>query len=1242
MAQEGTNLDLILSTDYLSTEDEKILKAETEKEKISLGEGISLAIQQEQILPSLLKSFSQPELIPDYDFKIDDELFNDLTTDVSPEYWDEFSNASSKAQAYQIKQRILNAQEANKKLSTLGFTGTALRIGAAVLDPTALAADAVTFGLARPFIYAKKAARYSKYIRGGLVGAGQAALVTTPVVLSDPTRDIDEIGYAALMGGVITGGLTKFLGPKHPDINRFNSKSQELAKEIEKNNLINDGYKITPEGKKYFPKDREVTTSTYTDEVDKILPSESNIKPTNKNIYSAKEQKIVTSIKSISNQADIPIPKRLSIGDTIKFFDDAGNEVERKVIQVSSSGNSVKVKINNQEKIIALEEGESSFINYKNPNYVLRAAGTKFQRKNISELKKQELEELRVELQNKKTQFETDQVTNQGIYRDVVKDLKSVEHSLNVLPEQKIEDVVVNFFDRLDITPNVAYAKFRGDKSSVLRRSASPFTRSWSEKFAEESVGNVDSSRSIITADLIKHNYSMTAETLFYKSYAPAFNKFMKEVKNKRFGNDYNINDRLEFSDLVARGIRGEIIEVAGVEEGVLAARKVLKKILDDLKKEGVEGAKEVLDNPNYFPRRWSVGKMQIVQEKIPYVKLINFLKNSLVRGSKDLSDEDGLRIAKHIYKIVNTNKFGDGFSIDRLLYTNDADELRTVIRDYSDLDSGEIEDLVNVLLKPGRDKPTAVPRLRRRASFDENYEETIDGIKVKFTDLLDNNTEGTINSYIQQMSGQIALAKIGIKSRQDYNKILKKVKDSYDIPDIANQYKGFSGKARKELELNSIDTIYKNIVGIPTEKNITGFWSTALRNLRKYNYVNVFNQVGFAQIPEMGNIVSTAGIRGMVKYIPEFKNILTRAKNGKINNEFLDEIETLVSGTGSNRLVDSIINRTDDFAGATTKVGKIEKTLDIFSRITSDFSGFHAVDTLSRRLATITSFDKLARHATGKLKLSAADINRYKNIGFSEEELQAVFKSIREKSTFIEGGLTGRKIRRLNIDQWDDQDLVNKMSLYMSRHLRRIIQENNYGEMLAIGSDSALGKTMLQFRNFVTTAYSKQLLHGLHMRDFTFFSAAMSSTFIAALVYIAQTHIQAIGKSDNEKKEFLESRLNLSTIGRAAFQRSTYSTLLPTFIDTGTNLFGIEPMFNYRSSGLDINLVTGNPSYRLIEKGWGAVKGIGTALADDEYDFSKQSLYKIKAILPFQNMLGVTNILQYMIDESDLPSKSK
>jgi len=163
-------------------------------------------------------------------------------------------------------------------------------------------------------------------------------------------------------------------------------------------------------------------------------------------------------------------------------------------------------------------------------------------------------------------------------------------------------------------------------------------------------------------------------------------------------------------------------------------------------------------------------------------------------------------------------------------------------------------------------------------------------------------------------------------------------------------------------------------------------------------------------------------------------------------------------------------------------------------------------------------------------------------------------------------------------------------------------------------------------------------------MRDFTAFSSAMTSTFIAGLVYVAQTHIQAIGKSAQEKDEFLEKRLSFESIGKASFQRSTYSTLLPTFIDTTRQAGGSQPLFNYRSSGLEINLITGNPSYRLFEKAFvgGAFTDIVKSGLDNEYDFSKQSAYKLKAILPWQNMLGITNILQYMIDESDLPDKSK
>tara|TARA_A100001201_G_scaffold105022_1_gene89917 strand:+ start:1477 stop:4758 length:3282 start_codon:yes stop_codon:yes gene_type:complete len=1090
---QGSNLDLILSTDYLSIEDQKILQEENQQEKISLGEGISLAIQQEQILPSILKSVSQPELEPNYDFRIDDELFDELSKDIDIQYWDEFSNASSKAQAFQIRQRILDAQEANKKLSTLGFTGTALRVGAAILDPAALVADAVTFGLARPFIYANRASRLSKYIRGGLIGSGQAAAITAPVVINDPTRDIDEIGYAAMMGGAITAGLTRFLQPKHPDINKFDAKSQELGKAIEKKTLKEDGFKVTDKGEKYFASDRNPEINHNVNEIDNLTAKNEVMLPT---------KKIIEDVK------------------------------------------------------------------------------------------------------------------------------KGVE----------ADELLNNFFDRIDTTPEVA-GKLRIDKSFHLRKSHNPYMRSASEKLLEDSVGNKDYSRSILTADLHKNNYAATRLTSFYKDYEPAFADYLKEIGKTTKFKSYNLNDRLQFSNLVSRAVRGEVVDFASVTKGSEATKKLFKGMLDDLRKDGVEGAADILDNPNYFPRHWSISRMQDIQESIGYDKVINFLKNSLVKGSIDLSDADGAKLAGHIWRMINTAKFGDGFSVDRLLRTTDETELRGLIGDYTNLDTAEINDLVKVLLKP--QKPQVPARLQKRASFDETHEEVIDGKKIKLTDMLDNNTEGVVGAYINQMSGHVAFARVGIKSKNDYGKILDKIKEGYTLPEVAKKYSTRTGQIKQNFELETLETIYKNIIGIPTERNIKGGTATVLRNLRKYNYANVFNQVGFAQIPEMGNIIGTAGVRTFVKYIPEFKNILTRAKDGKLSNEFLDEIETLVSGTGSNRLVDSVINRTDDFAGMTTKVGKVEKTLDVATRITSDFSGFHAVDTLSRRLATITSFDKLARHATGKLKLKPSDIKRYKNIGFSEQELELVFSNIRKNSTFIEGGLTGRKIRRLNVDKWDDQDLVNKMSLYMNRHLRRVIQENNYGEMVALGADSSLGKTLLQFRNFVITAYAKQLQHGLHMRDFTFFSSVMTSTMLASLVYVSQQYIQAIGKTGEERDEFLEERLSPEAIGGATFQRNTYATLLPPVIDTALYYSGNDTLFNYRSSGLETNLWTGNPTYSLVQKTGGAIRSTGKAVFDDEYDFSKRDAYKWLRILPYQNMLGVRNVLQYMIDESDLPKTS-
>ena len=82
--------------------------------------------------------------------------------------------------------------------------------------------------------------------------------------------------------------------------------------------------------------------------------------------------------------------------------------------------------------------------------------------------------------------------------------------------------------------------------------------------------------------------------------------------------------------------------------------------------------------------------------------------------------------------------------------------------------------------------------------------------------------------------------------------------------------------------------------------------------------------------------------------------------------------------------------------------------------------------------------------------------------------------------------------------------------------------------------------------------------------------------------------------------------------------------------------------MFNYRTTGLDSNIWDGNPSISLIKQIGESTRGVGKSLFDEEYDFSKKDAYSILRVLPYQNLLGVKNVLQYMVDESDLPERSE
>ena len=148
-----------------------------------------------------------------------------------------------------------------------------------------------------------------------------------------------------------------------------------------------------------------------------------------------------------------------------------------------------------------------------------------------------------------------------------------------------------------------------------------------------------------------------------------------------------------------------------------------------------------------------------------------------------------------------------------------------------------------------------------------------------------------------------------------------------------------------------------------------------------------------------------------------------------------------------------------------------------------------------------------------------------------------------------------------------------------------------------------------------------------------------MWSLFYGGNAYILQTHVNAQGREDKDK--FLEESLSATEIAKAAFVRSSWAALLPGIADTTLAIAGQDPFFGYkRSTGLASNLVTGNPVFDLLDTAQSVARGGSRALFNEEYQWSRGQQRALNSLLPFQNAVGIKNVLNTMMD--GLPESSR
>ncbi len=805
-----------------------------------------------------------------------------------------------------------------------------------------------------------------------------------------------------------------------------------------------------------------------------------------------------------------------------------------------------------------------------------------------------------------------------------------------------------SMFDRLlGVVPRI-------DMTGYLLSSKNPFFNRLGQILGEDAVGarnggtvNIQS-----TADILKTNIMKGQFAEFYSDYKVQYKDWVTSTKTGLFRKQ-RLSNRREFGELIADAIENPNGEFhPAVKKMAKTNARLYAQLLDEAKANGVKGFESIPKNLTYFTHRWNKYKFQEMRQVHGDIAVKRLLSQGLARGTPDLSEDAADKLAEAMYSKIRSDTAGLDSGFSRLFTAESRETLKDIMLEEKfgkiDAKSGQFKEFseaeVDSLLDLFKQKDTGLPSYAKgRLKFDMNTEIEWGNTTLSLKSLQERDAEQVFTMYGNEMAGRIALAKKGIKSETDFVKEINKGRAYGENEGISEDV------FNKEAEVSQI--MYNMIIGRrpnpqydPNSKPMK-----IVRLVQDYNFLRLMGQVGWAQFAELGNAYNVNGFRSMLRAVPEYRKMLKRGVDGKIEDPVLRDIESFY-GTGSDRMIQQMINRLD-YIEPTGQIdqraflNRLQVRTDQLKRIQADVSGMAPITLMLERGTARVVAQTIADLAFKNANLSMKRLN---SLGLGKqivdgEEIdfgKIVFDAIKEHATLENSSIfQAKKLRELNLENWPSE-AREAFGVALARWTRRTIQQNDVGNLSRFMT-KPWGQVISQFRTFQIVSHSKQLLHNLSMNDTRAYLAMTFSAMTAGAAYLAQQNVKMIGMSDRERRKYKEKTLGkdfddvVITVAKAGFSRSSWSAFIPSTVDTAAFFFADDPIFSYRTTGLGQDFLGGIPAVQAFNRGVNAVSGSTRVLSP----FSDQEATEGKAraalsLLPFQNVTGIGNVHRYIAEQ--------
>lgn len=688
--------------------------------------------------------------------------------------------------------------------------------------------------------------------------------------------------------------------------------------------------------------------------------------------------------------------------------------------------------------------------------------------------------------------------------------------------------------------------------------------------------------------------------------------------------------------------------------------RELLEDLKNPLRREGLEGrpvagSENVPEDLHYLWRKFNDEK---VRSAIGTPDAPAFGQNGVEKmiANAILSAQPGIdanvlgRLARGYVQNIHRRASGMTDDWTLALSENNMERFRTLLREEATLTDQEADAIIDRLMGPPSPEGN-MPNLKRRVFIDETYVErdlpfgrSGETRDLAFADLLDRNVNNLFTQYTRRVAGRVALGRVriqlpdgtqlvnGITSDAEFERILKSVQQ-WGVD------RGQYDSAAKAVE--RLRFAYDRIRGVPDPRQM-GEPAQWLRLIRSYMATRLMGQVGIAQIGESGTIVGNLGVRAAFSHVPGFRRIIDAAGDTRLRNPLFDELESM--GIGVERLHGMHFHNLDEVGELPFTVGEkpgLERAVNIgkmAERATYEASGMSFIQQQQERWVAAAMAQRIANMA-GVLReggrLGRGDTRRLAQLGIDEAMLRRILDQMRRFSDDTEGPTFGRRLNRLNVNQWTDLPARAAFEDALFRTTRKLVQAGDEGSM-AFWMSNPIAQTIFQFRGFGFTAWANQFQYGIHMGDFRTLMAFTTAVAWNAAVRGVQVKLIAAARSDRESYE--EKHLSAWELGKAGFQRGGWSSIIPMGIDTALSFAGQPGMFNARSSGQASSTLLGSPAISFLDN---AAKGVG-GLVDSAINSRSPSQAELRALagmLPFSNLMPISMGLSALI--SDLPERS-